>query len=193
MGVDGVDPSTLTGKLIMGYQGWFACPEDGSGLGWGHWTKGTEPAVDMLPDVTDLPDTDHCDTKMMRADGQTIKLFSNLDLATEEAHFGWMEQYGLDGVALQRYATELLNPRDVHTLDRVLANVRRAAEDHGRVFFVMYDLSGLTPNDLPSLTQDWRRLEREGLTRSPAYLHHRGHPLLGVLGTRLRKAAADTP
>jgi hypothetical protein len=59
----GVDPSTLSGKLIMGYQGWFACPEDGSGLGWGHWTKGTEPAVDMLPDVTDLPDTSQCGTK----------------------------------------------------------------------------------------------------------------------------------
>jgi hypothetical protein len=27
---DTVDPSTLTGKLIMGYQGWFNCPNDGT-------------------------------------------------------------------------------------------------------------------------------------------------------------------
>ena len=27
---DTVDPSTLTGKLIMGYQGWFNCPGDGT-------------------------------------------------------------------------------------------------------------------------------------------------------------------
>ena len=23
-----VDPSTMTGKLMMGYQGWFACPDN---------------------------------------------------------------------------------------------------------------------------------------------------------------------
>ena len=50
-----VDSSTLTRKLIMGYQGWFACPDDGARLGWGHWTRGTAPAVDMLPDVAEFP------------------------------------------------------------------------------------------------------------------------------------------
>jgi hypothetical protein len=29
-----VDRSTLTGKLIMGYQGWFNCPGDGTTVGW---------------------------------------------------------------------------------------------------------------------------------------------------------------
>ncbi len=111
-----------------------------------------------------------------------MKLYSSLDPATEEQHFGWMRQYGLDGIALQRFATALMKPPLLANLNRVLANVRRAAEDHGRVFFVMYDLSGLTPADLPIIARDWDRLEHDGLTRSPAYLHHRGHPLLGLWG-----------
>src|SRR2546428_12489197 len=36
-----VDPGTLAGKLMMGYQGWFACPGDGSPLsGWLPWVRG---------------------------------------------------------------------------------------------------------------------------------------------------------
>ena len=46
---DTVDPSTLTGKLIMGYQGWFNCPGDGTKVGWWHWYTGPDPTVDFLP------------------------------------------------------------------------------------------------------------------------------------------------
>jgi hypothetical protein len=179
---DRVDPSTLAGKLIMGYQGWFACPDDGGGLGWGHWTRGSDPAVDMLPDLSDLPETMTCLAPMRTAEGRRVRLFSNLNPATEEQHFAWMQQYGLDGVALQRFATELSKPRVKKTRDLVLENVRRAAEDHGRVFFVMYDLSGMQPADLSVVAEDWEKLESEGLTRSRAYLNHRGHPLLGLWG-----------
>ena len=28
-----VDTSTLTGKIMCGYQGWFNCPDDGADLG----------------------------------------------------------------------------------------------------------------------------------------------------------------
>ena len=56
---DRIDKSTLAGKLIMGYQGWFACPDDGAGFGWGHWgwIRGGPGAdtVDVFPDVMDLP------------------------------------------------------------------------------------------------------------------------------------------
>ena len=42
-----VDNSTLTGKLIMGYQGWFACPDPSAHCGWVHWKAG-----DALTDRT---------------------------------------------------------------------------------------------------------------------------------------------
>jgi len=36
----GVDPGTMDRKLMMGYQGWFACPGDGSALNrWVHWFR----------------------------------------------------------------------------------------------------------------------------------------------------------
>ena len=52
------DTSTLTGKVMCGYQGWFACEGDGAERGWNHWTKGRGPLspanakIDLWPDVT---------------------------------------------------------------------------------------------------------------------------------------------
>jgi hypothetical protein len=183
---DRVDPGTLTGKMIMGYQGWFACPGDGAPLGWGHWGQTRQgqfvAAVDMLPDVTELAPAQRCETVMRTAGGQTVDLFSDQRLATVELQFAWMQQYGLDGVAVQRFASVLGKPPVLKAFDTVLANVRHAAQDHGRVFFVMYDLSGMAGRDLPAVAQDWDRLLHEGLAASPAYLHHRGHALLGLWG-----------
>ena len=119
---------------------------------------------------------------MLDAGGNPVNLFSDANLATVETQFAWMQQYGLDGVALQRFSIDLLNPATLQARNIVLANVRHAAEDNGRVFFVMYDLSGLPNSKLDTVAKDWKQLESEGITSSPAYLHHRGHPLLAVWG-----------
>ena len=46
-----VDETTLTNKIICGYQGWFACPGDGnsSGIGWNHWSKSSSDIGPGLP------------------------------------------------------------------------------------------------------------------------------------------------
>src|SRR3954470_21738906 len=44
--VKGVDVETLTGKVMVGYQGWFSAEGDGSGRGWGHWTKNRSKPFD---------------------------------------------------------------------------------------------------------------------------------------------------
>jgi hypothetical protein len=182
-----VDTTTLRGKLIMGYQGWFACPGDRLGQGWIHWsagdlTRGAPPTVEMLPDVGELAPGERCPTGLVAADGQKVAVFSSQDPATVDRHFAWMQSYGLDGVALQRFATQLLRPGPPVAVDTVLANVRAAAERHGRAFFVMYDLSGMPPAELSRVVRDWARLQAQGVTRSAAYLRHRGHPVLGLWG-----------
>lgn len=179
---DTVDPTTLTGKLIMGYQGWFNCPNDGTSVGWWHWFTGVDPTVDFLPNAADYPTAEQCVTSMLDAGGNPVNLFSDANPATVETQFAWMQEYGLDGVALQRFSVDLLDKATLDARNIVLANVRQAAEDNGRVFFVMYDLSGLPNSKLNTVAKDWKKLESDGITSSPAYLHHRGHPLLAVWG-----------
>ena len=49
------------GLTMAGYQGWFSCPDDGSGLGWFHYSwrnnlfQPGNTKVDMWPDVSEYP------------------------------------------------------------------------------------------------------------------------------------------
>src|SRR5208282_4106173 len=152
--------SVDSGTLIMGYQGWFNCPGDGIQVGWWHWFTGPDPTVDFLPNAADYPTAEQCVTTMLDAAGNPVNLFSDANPATVETQFAWMQQYGLDGVALQRFAVDLLDKPTRDARNIVLANVRQAAEDNGRVFFVMYDLSGLPDSRLNTVAKDWKKLER---------------------------------
>jgi len=80
----GVDPSTLTGKVMAGYQGWFNCEGDGANLGWTHWAKDRRKpfgpgnvGVDLWPDVSEYDDDElyttvfHC---KRRNPGQDLQL-----------------------------------------------------------------------------------------------------------------------
>src|SRR5262249_52988460 len=54
-----VDATTLRGKVLCGYQGWFRCPGDGSELGWVHWSRERFRIVpetltfDLWPDMSE--------------------------------------------------------------------------------------------------------------------------------------------
>src|SRR5438105_1901052 len=54
-----VDATTLNGKVLCGYQGWFNTPGDGTDFGFTHWGRGLERGdggrltVDMWPDVSE--------------------------------------------------------------------------------------------------------------------------------------------
>lgn len=180
----GPDYSTLYGKHVAGYQGWFGCPADG--VGWFHWFRDNRPdaknlVVDMLPDISWAKPTDRCDTGLLNQDGQKIYLFSSRNVDIVHEHFRWMREYDLDGVALQRFVSALRGSQGKFT-DAVLNNVRAAAEAEGRGFFIMYDLSGNNPDMVTSVTEDWIKLQKSGLLNSPSYMHHRGKPLVGLWG-----------
>lgn len=67
--VRGVDTSTLTGKIVCGYQGWFNCEGDGADLGWVHRVKDRKKPmqdgnakIDLWPDVSELSQSERYDT-----------------------------------------------------------------------------------------------------------------------------------
>ena len=185
-----VDPSTLSNKLMMGYQGWFACTNDGSAVnGWNHWSSTQTPvatnlAVDFWPDVSELGSNELFSTGMKLPDGTAAKVYSAYNQTTVVPHFKWMKDNHLDGVFLQRFASELAAPTLFAFRNQVTVNVRVGAETHGRVFALMYDISGMASNTLVStLTNDWLYLVNTlGVTNSSAYVRHKGKPVVAVWG-----------
>ena len=114
--VPAVDASTMEHKLLMGYQGWFTCPGDGSKVnGYFHWFKSDVPdaanfRVDMWPDTSELTPDERCQTKMVFPNGQPAYLYSAYNPKTVMRHFEWMSQYGIDGVFLQRFGSGTFRP-----------------------------------------------------------------------------------
>jgi len=181
----------LSHRLIVGYQGWFGCPNDfEANRNWQHWfLKGVRPeflTVDILPSVRGLPPGDLCDTGLPREDGQgTIKLFSAQNPAVVSAHFSWMRDHGIDGAAAQRFIQPVSSdPVRKRRSDHVLTNVQAAAEASGRVFFIVYDVSGADPRTVTDdIRSDWRYLaETLRLTQSRAYLRDHGKPIIELWG-----------
>jgi hypothetical protein len=179
-----VDHETLTGKLIVGYQGWFSCPTDSPENGkWRHWFRQDHVTVDMLPDVSEFEKSELCVTPWIDRDGKPIYLYSAQNAATVDRHFTWMQQYGIQTVALQRFAQELISPSQMLQLNTVLRNVQNGAENHGRSFYLEYDLTGIQDEQgVNAVIEDWSAQEKAGLTQSFAYQRHKDRPVLAVFG-----------
>ena len=193
------DFSSLVGKHVAGYQGWFACPSDPVDPRWSHWFHGGQTpgpgtiSVDLWPDLSEFDRTELCPTGMALPSGAPAFVFSSETAATVRRHFRWMNNYGIDGVAVERFLSQIENRRFLTRLNLVLANIREAAEAENRGFFVMYDLSGLESDEGVTLVQqDWKELQKANVTSSPSYMHHRGKPVVGLwgLGVLDRKATA---
>ncbi len=185
-----VDASTMEHKLLMGYQGWFSCPDDGSQFGmFVHWFKGTQPTaanlrVDMWPDASELTPEEYCETEMVYPSGQPAYLYSAYNPATVMRHFEWMSEYGVDGVFVQRFGAILSDPGLFDQRNVVTRNVQAGAETYGRVFANMYDVSGMDGATLITvLGKDWKYMvDVLKVTESPSYLRHNGKPVLAIWG-----------
>lgn len=182
------DAGTLTGKHLMGYQGWFGAPGDGYNGAWGHWFGG-DPTVenatfDVWPDTRELFDSELWPTSMTHGNGEVARLFSSHGERTVRRHFEWMADGGIDGVSLGRFSAGTSNSLIRAQLDHIVSNVRAAAEASGRVFFIWYDVTGNDPSTLVAdLEADWKRLvDEQKVTKSDSYLRHEGKPLVGVWG-----------
>ncbi|HEY2931349.1 MAG TPA: glycoside hydrolase family 71/99-like protein [Acidobacteriota bacterium] len=186
-----VDSTTLNGKLMMGYQGWFLCPADGSPVNsWFHWFRRNQTpdastvTVDFWPDTSELEPDELFITPFTRPDGSSAPLYSSYKQKTVLRHFQWMQQYGLDGVFLQRFSSELRDSRYFNVRNQVTRNVLAGAEAFGRVFAIMYDISGQSEATLvQDLKNDWSYLvDTLKITESSSYLKHKGKPVLAIWG-----------
>jgi glycoprotein endo-alpha-1,2-mannosidase len=185
----GADASTLDGKIMCGYQGWFFAPGDGSGNSWVHWGPQGKfgpgySTVDLWPDMTELGPDEQFASGFKYADGTVATVFSSYVPKTVDRHFRWMAQYGIDGVFLGRFGAALRDSRTVANLNVVLDNVRRAASANGRTWCIEYDLTGMQADEVPSLIMtDWKNLvDRLQITAGPAYQKQNGKPVVGLWG-----------
>jgi hypothetical protein len=187
----GTKRSTLTGKVMCGYQGWFTTPGDGSGRGWRHYPlngrfKPGYCSIELWPDISELDEDEKYATPFRHSDGRAACVFSSHNRKTVLRHFQWMQEYDIDGVFVQRFAVETVAPKDFRHCNTVLAHCREGANRHGRCYAVMYDLTSLPEGGVRYIMEDWKllvdkmRLGRDEKDR--AYLHHQGKPVVGVWG-----------
>ena len=174
----------VVGKISVGYQGWFACPGDGAPIGgWWHWSRDRfQPPSPSNTTIVSWPDMREYARGYTTAypnlgNGAPATLFSSYDQQTVDTHFRWMQQYGCDTAALQRF-----NPfgDEGPTRDAMAAKVRGAAERFGRKFYIMYDVTGWT-NMQSELKTDWTN-KMSALAASPAYARQNGKPVVCIWG-----------
>jgi len=200
-----VDPTTLAGKVMTGYQGWFNCPDDRADLGWTHWARDrSKPfgpgniTVDLWPDVSEYDDDELYATGFTNEDGTVARTFSSHDRKTVVRHFKWMADYGIDGAFVQRFSRSLHNETMRYHKDKVLSSAREGANRYGRTYVVMYDLTGMPDEHLMGVFDDWRMLrDKMRIGEDPAYQHHRGKPLVALWGVgfndEIKRRAALKP
>jgi hypothetical protein len=185
-----IDATTLDGKVLCGYQGWFNTPGDGTEFGFTHWGQGLDRTnrgrftVDMWPDVSEYAPEDLCeDPGLKMPDGSPARLYSAFRKGPVLLHFQWMRQYGIDGVFLSRFIGEAASPSRSRHVNQVLANVREGCHREGRVWAMMLDLSTGRNTTTATVMNDWRFLcDQVKVREDSRYLHQQKKPVVLLWG-----------
>ncbi len=192
-----VDTSTLDGKLVTGYQGWFTAPgDDGFNTSWIHWTRGNDlpdgsnMSIDLYPDLSEYGDDELFETAMT-IDGEPAYLYSGHLYKTIRRHVRWMQEYGIDGAMVQQFVVQTQSSSaSMRRFKRnTLLNFKTAAEEFGRGFAVMYDIAGVQEplqDWWDGMRDHWMDLVDEGVVGSDSYFHHDGRPVVGIWGFGFR-------
>ncbi|MDR3617969.1 MAG: glycoside hydrolase family 71/99-like protein [Paludisphaera borealis] len=185
-----VDASTLDGKVLCGYQGWFNTPGDGTNFGFTHWGERLDQpdrgrfTVDLWPDVSEYDPSDLRDVPGLKMpDGSPARLYSAFRKGPVLLHTKWMRQYGIDGVFVSRFVGEAADPNRARHVNTVLANLREGCHREGRVWALMLDLSMGRRATTQMVKDDWKFLcDRVKVREDSRYLHHQGKPVVLLWG-----------
>jgi hypothetical protein len=181
--------TSYKGLVMAGYQGWFTAEGDGAERGWHHYEKSGkfEPGmntIDFWPDVSEYTLT--YKTAFKFSDGSDAYVYSPYDAESVDLHFKWMKDYGLDGVFMQRFVSEIKSEKGKRHFNKVLDNALKAANKYKKAICVMYDLSGSSSADMQVLINDWNELQTTfslfDNVKNPTYLRHNKKPLLVLWG-----------
>ncbi|MBN1599153.1 MAG: T9SS type A sorting domain-containing protein [Bacteroidales bacterium] len=174
----------VVGKVTVGYQGWFACPDDGSPIDmWWHWsTSWSQPPSPSTNGMISWPEVSGYTTTFQTnfsnlGNGQPATVFSSYTDQTINTHFLWMAQNEIDCAALQRFS-----PYGIEgpTRDDMAEKVKDAAETNGVKFYIMYDVTGWT-NMQSEIKEDWTN-KMSAYTSSTAYAYEDGKPVVVIWG-----------
>jgi hypothetical protein len=184
-----IDPATLDGKVLCGYQGWFNTPNDGTPFGFSHWGSdlnkpGGHFTVDMWPDTSEYAPQDLASVPGFHMpDGSPALLYSAFRQGSVLLHLKWMRQYGIDGLFLSRFEGETADPTRLRHINTVLANVRMGCHLQGRVWAMMLDLSVAPGTPTSLVMNDWKFLcDSVRIREDSRYLHQHGKPVLLLWG-----------
>ncbi|HEY2952488.1 MAG TPA: glycoside hydrolase family 71/99-like protein [Verrucomicrobiae bacterium] len=185
-----IDASTLEGKVLCGYQGWFNTPGDGTSFGFTHWGQGLDRVnggrftIDLWPDVSEYDPQDLREVPGLKMpDGSPVRLYSAFRKGPVLLHTKWMRQYGIDGVFLSRFVGEASSPTRSRHVNQVLANVREGCHREGRVWALMLDLSMGRNATTTMVMNDWKFLcDKVGVREDSRYLHEQKKPVVLLWG-----------
>ncbi len=190
-------PGDVVGKLTVGYQGWFAAAGDGSPYNsWQHqnfesWPEVAEynnayaPVPFYQDGVLQSPFSGNL------GNGRPAKMFSSYDQQVANTHCLWMQQNGIDCIALQRFGSSIVvGSVKKAQFDGIATMMKTSAQTYGRKFYIMYDCNATDPIDV-----DWTNTITGtlNLTASPNYAKQNGKPVVCFWGIGFsgRGAAAD--
>ena len=195
--------NNMIGKGVTGYQVWFSTSN------WHHWRGGTNTGrprpdyinvelwpsgmEDYLENGATLYDTD-----FSMPNGSVAQLFNSHDVAIIRTHMKWMRDSGIDGAAVQRFFG-FASPVDTGNATSHLTTIRDASEEFGRIFYIMYDMSGAGIRENPDqdsvvkrIQLDWiYNIERKGLVSSPNYAQAEGKPVVCIWGVEANESTGN--
>jgi hypothetical protein len=190
---DVVDATTMSNKVLAGYQGWFRIPGDRpENKNWVHLfnTPGV-PWFDTWPDMSEYDaDEKFAAPGFTYPDGSQAHLFTAQNPKTVMRHFKWMKEYGIDGVWLSQFCDHFpggTQEADTTGLLTIQRNVQAAAKATGRTWAYMWDMTGFKGQATKSsvyniMINQWKKMVDQGVTSDPRYMHEKGKPVLLIWG-----------